>query len=121
MSSERFDHLLSLIRSKIEKEYKVGPPISAEERLAATLRYLGSGDLKQSTSYQYKIGKYTINAIIDEVCDAIWESLADFVKTPTTSQDWENVKDFDEIWNMPHCLGAVDGKHIPSRHLPAQS
>ena len=115
MSSERFDHLLSLIRSKIEKEYKVGPPISAEERLAATLRYLGSGDLKQSTSYQYKIGKYTINGIIDEVCDAIWESLADFVKTPTTSQDWENIiKDFDEIWNMPHCLGAVDGKHIPN-------
>ena len=99
---------------KDRKKYKVRPPISAEERLAATLRYLGSGDSNQSTSYQYKIGKYTTNGIIDEVCDAIWESLADFVKT-TTSQDWENIiKDFDEIWNMPHCLGAVDGKHIPN-------
>ena len=44
MSPEQFDHLLSLIRPKIEKEYKVRPPISAEERLAATLRYLASGD-----------------------------------------------------------------------------
>ena len=87
MSPERFDHLLSLIRQKIEKEYKVRLPISAEERLAATLRYLASGDSKQSISYQYKMGKSTINGIIDEVCDAIWESLADFVKTPTTPQD----------------------------------
>ena len=67
MSPERFDHLLSLIRPKIEKEYKVRPPISAEERLAATLRYLASGDSKQSISYQYKMGKSTINGIIDEV------------------------------------------------------
>ena len=38
MSPERFDHLLSsLIRPKIEKRYKVCPPISTEERLAATL------------------------------------------------------------------------------------
>ena len=43
------------------------------------------------------MGKSTINGVIDEVCDTIWESLADFVKTPTTPQDWENViKDFDE-------------------------
>ena len=59
------------------------------------------------------MGKSTINGIIDEVCDAIWESLADFVKTPTNPQDWENIfNDFDEIWNMPHCLEAIDGKHI---------
>ena len=44
MSRKRFDHLLSLIRPKIEKEYKVCPPISAEEQLAVTLRY----DSKQS-------------------------------------------------------------------------
>ena len=62
------------------------------------------------------MGKSTITGIIDEVCDAIWESLADFVKTPTTPQDWENIiKDFDEIWNMSHCLGAIDGKHIAMR------
>ena len=61
MSPERFDHLLSLIRPKTEKEYKVRPPISAEERLSATLRYLATGDSKQSISYQYKMGKSTIN------------------------------------------------------------
>ena len=59
------------------------------------------------------MGKSTINRIIDEVCDAIWYSLTDFVKIPTTPQDWENInKDFDEIWNIPHSSGAIDGKHI---------
>ena len=33
MSPERFDHLLGLMRPKIEKEYKVLPSMSAEERL----------------------------------------------------------------------------------------
>ena len=62
------------------------------------------------------MGKSTINVIIDEVCEAIWESLTDFVKTPTTPQNWENIiKNFDEIWNMRYCLGAIDGKHIAMR------
>ena len=56
MSPERFDHLLSLIRPKIEKEHNVRPPISAEEPFAATRRYLASDDSKQSISYQQKIG-----------------------------------------------------------------
>ena len=50
LAPERFDNLLSLIRPKItkinEKEYKVRTPISAEGRLAVTLRYLASGDSK---------------------------------------------------------------------------
>ena len=87
MSPEQFDHLLSLIRPNIEKEHKVCSPILAEERLAGTFRYLASGDSKQSISYQYKMGKSTINGIIDEVCDTIWESPADFVKTPTTPRN----------------------------------
>ena len=42
--------------------------------------------------------KSTINVIIDEVCGAVWESLVNFVKTPATPQNWENIiKDFDEI------------------------
>ena len=113
MSPERFDHLLNLIRPKIEKQYKVCAPIPAEEILEATRQHLVSGDSKQSISYQLKIGKSTMNGIIDESCDAIWESLNEYVKTPITMQDWENiVKDFDEIWNMLHCLRAIDGKHI---------
>ena len=43
-------------------------------------------------------------------------SLADFVKTPPTTQDWENIiKDIDVIRDMPHCLAAIDRRHIAMR------
>lgn len=32
---------------------------------------------------------------------------------PSTTADWMNIADtFDKMWNFPHCLGALDGKHI---------
>jgi hypothetical protein len=32
---------------------------------------------------------------------------------PKTEEEWKCIaKDFDDKWNFPHCLGAVDGKHI---------
>jgi hypothetical protein len=32
---------------------------------------------------------------------------------PKTSQEWLTIaKGFEELWNFPHCLGALDGKHI---------
>lgn len=34
-------------------------------------------------------------------------------QTPTTESEWRAIsKDFADKWNFPHCLGAVDGKHI---------
>ena len=33
--------------------------------------------------------------------------------SPRTSDDWKrNVKDFENIWNLPHYSGAIDGKHV---------
>jgi hypothetical protein len=32
---------------------------------------------------------------------------------PTTVDDWIKIeKEFADKWNMPHCIGALDGKHI---------
>lgn len=32
---------------------------------------------------------------------------------PTTEYEWEKIADsFQEKWNFPNCLGAVDGKHV---------
>ena len=68
--------------------YKIYPLIAAEEQFAATLQYLASGDSKQSKKFQYKMGKSTINGIIDEACYAFWDSVAVFVNIPRTAYDW---------------------------------
>ena len=55
-----------------------------------------------------------IATFIPQVCQAIIEVLQDEVLyCPTTQEEWLQVeKTFSERWNLPHCLGAIDGKHI---------
>ena len=51
---------------------------------------------------------------ISEVCDAIWRSLnTEYLKAPTTEQEWLNIEEgFNGTWDFPHCIGAIDGKHV---------
>ncbi|XP_050311340.1 uncharacterized protein LOC126746961 [Anthonomus grandis grandis] len=48
-----------------------------------------------------------------EVCNAIIELLADYIKIPLTRDEWEKVaNDFGAKWQFWNCLGAIDGKHV---------
>ncbi|KAL4720866.1 hypothetical protein ACJJTC_016547 [Scirpophaga incertulas] len=48
-----------------------------------------------------------------QVCAAIINALKDNVKIPGNSRDWKNISDdFNNLWNFPHCVGAIDGKHV---------
>lgn len=64
-------------------------------------------------SYVFMRGETTIGKIVNETCDVIWQILrAVYMKQPTTN-DWLHISSqFLEKWNIPNCLGAIDGKHI---------
>ena len=47
MSSEKFEHLSSLLRDQIARKHHIRQPIPPEERLAVTLRYLATGNTKR--------------------------------------------------------------------------
>ena len=35
------------------------------------------------------------------------------MQVPATESDWQHIADgFFTKWNFPHCIGALDGKHI---------
>ena len=118
MSPNRFDHLLELVKPMITKKNAVRAPIPPDERLAITLRFLASGESQTSLSYYFKIGKATVCGIVKEACEAIWTPLQDYVPPLQTPEDWLNIsRDFESKWNMPHCIGAIDGKHIAIKAL----
>ena len=108
MSKERFDHLLGLLREKITKrDTYMREAISAEERLVITLRYLSAGMSQQTFCDNFRVGWTT-------VCVAIYDVLCPiYMNCPPTEKDWKHITDdFEELWDMPHILGAIDGKHI---------
>ena len=115
MSPERFSHLLSLVGPSISREItKLRKPISAGERLAITLRYLVTGDSMQTISFSYRVGHSTVCGIIDDTCDALWDVLAtEYLRRPMSPEEWKLVsEEFKEKWNFPHCVCAIDGKHV---------
>ncbi|KAK4872529.1 hypothetical protein RN001_014558 [Aquatica leii] len=66
-----------------------------------------------SLYYAYRISLTMVSNIIRETTAAIWNALESIVFIKCEESRWCQVAaDFDEKWNFPHCLGAIDGKHV---------
>jgi len=64
-----------------------------------------------SMAYAYRIGRSTVSQIVSETCDALWEALQDELFQPS-EENWKKVAKFDDRWQFPHCISAIDGKHV---------
>ena len=72
MDCATFEELVMLVTPTLQKKCKrLRKPLSVEEKLACTLRYLATGESFSSLQYQFRISKSTISLFIPEVCDAI--------------------------------------------------
>ncbi|XP_055910884.1 uncharacterized protein LOC129945249 [Eupeodes corollae] len=115
MDCKQFDHLLSLVAPHIQKQdTNMRRSISAGEGLALTLRYLATGENFRSLQYLFRIPATTISTTIPHVLDAIYKVLVDeYLQAPKTQEARNAIaNDFNEIWQFPNCIGAVDGKHV---------
>ena len=115
MCPESFEYLLQLVGPVIVKQNtKMREPISAAERLTMTVHYLAYGESQQSLSFSYRMGASTVSMIVYETCTAIWEALHSiYLRPPSCSADWKRIaEDFYNQWNLPHCVRAIDGKHV---------
>lgn len=113
MNANIFEDLFSIVGPGIEKQLCVREPISARTRLEICLRYLASGDSMKSVGYAFRVAPNTVSHIVHEVCFEIWNKLKDIVLSLPSKDEWIKIaKDFEKMWNFPHCLGAIDGKHI---------
>ena len=60
------------------------------------------------------MGKSTICVLVRDVCSTIWEALSpEYVRMPFNAAEWLSVsRQYEQVWNFPNCLGAIDGKHV---------
>lgn len=113
MSRRKFDQLLHLIGPDISHNSTHVLPIDPIKRLAMTLRYLATGNSFTSISHSYRTHKSTVNGIVYEVCIALWNHLNALYLAYPNEANWMSIaKQFDDQWNFPGCIGAIDGKHI---------
>ena len=84
------------------------------EKLALTVRYLATGESYTSLSCQFRVGRSTISKFLPEVCRAIQDEFTrEYLRCPTTPDEWKELEmEFRIRWNVPHALGALDGKHV---------
>ena len=102
MDEGQFDFLVGKRTVKIIKEDTVMRPcIKPHEIVCVALCYLASGEVD-------------IN-----VCSTVIELLGpDLLNTPRSKEKWLEISNkFEERWNFPNGLGAVDGKHIVMEQL----
>lgn len=84
MSSKDFEFLVTLIGPKISwQDTNYINFISIPERLALTLHYLAGGDSYNSLMLLFRISIPSISKNVPEVCEAVLDSLKDWVKIRT--------------------------------------
>nr|CAI5835974.1 unnamed protein product [Callosobruchus analis] len=105
--------LLSIVEKDIKKQDTfMRESISAEHKLNVTLRFLATEETYRSLMYNTRIHESIISKFVPEVCTAIYKHLKGKY-TPRTAEEWLKVaEDYEEKWNFPHCIGALDGRHI---------
>ncbi|XP_068244045.1 putative nuclease HARBI1 [Palaemon carinicauda] len=114
MDRESFDKLLDLVRPYIIKGNTVMRcAISPFERHSITLRFLATGNTFEDLKFLSAISPQAIGGIVIDTCTAINTCLQSYIKMPQTAEERKELSnDFNKHWNIPHCVGALDGKHV---------
>ncbi|KAJ8939618.1 hypothetical protein NQ318_012341 [Aromia moschata] len=120
MSKRTFQTLVEIIKPEISKrDTNYRKAVSAEERLLITLRYLATGDSYRALTYYFMRGLTTISNIIATTTEAIWTVLQPKYMSTPTPEKWTSIADrYYTLWNIPNCLGSLDGKHFRIKRLP---
>ncbi|CAG9124613.1 unnamed protein product [Plutella xylostella] len=118
MSIESFEKLLNLLEnSSLPKcNTNMRKCITTKMKLATCLRFLITGSIFKSLGYSYRMGFSTVRSIVHETCQVIWNVLRPSIMPKPTREKWTRIAmEFDEKWNFPNCIGAIDGKHFRIR------
>ncbi|XP_063216135.1 uncharacterized protein LOC134527401 [Bacillus rossius redtenbacheri] len=116
MDAKTFEALLNIMGPHLIKNSR-RTPLPPQVRLAMTLRYLATGETMQSIAGAFNCGRATVCIIVNDTCQRLWTVLApQYVNRPVSHEEWLKIaSDFEDKWNLPHCVGIVDCRHVSVR------
>ena len=117
MTPELFNLIEARIARHIRKQdTNCRRALEPGHKLAVTLHYLATGNTFRSLAFSFRLPHNTISTFVPQVIEAIIEEFSSEIALPDTPDRWIDLsKDFERQWNLPHCIGALDGKHIAIR------
>lgn len=63
--------------------------------------------------FEFYRGISTISGIIADTAEKLWTVLQPRYMALPAIEQWKGISErYYELWNMPNCLGSIDGKHI---------
>ena len=115
MPSELFQELEQRITAELQRERTwMRDPRSQVGSHPQT-----TGDSYTTLQYAFRVASSTINKFVPEVCDTMIRAYRDQVMQCPHSQRTSCRSSLSSAsvfqWNIPHALGALDGKHIQIR------
>ena len=83
-----------------------------KKTLRVTLSYLCTSDSQVTYGPKHKISPTTMGNL-DHFGNLSGKMLCPFIKAPTSKKEWlDNAIEFDNRWDFPHSLGALDVNYI---------
>lgn len=80
---------------------------------------MATGESFVSLSLYFERGETTVGEIVKQTTKVIWDVLNETYMPVPTSEGWKQIADrFETLWNLPNCVGALDGKHIRIEKFP---
>ncbi|XP_054826090.1 uncharacterized protein LOC129323587 [Eublepharis macularius] len=112
MSKSTFIELVEALRPRLHRQTtSLRVPISVERKVAVSVWWLASGTSYQVASDLFGIGKSTVASAVVEFCLAVELELLS--KTVVFGAAIGQIMDGFRKLGFPHCVGAIDGTHIP--------
>ena len=88
-------------------------PLSVEEKLVYTFRFLATSESYSSFQYQFRTSKGTIPLFTPKVCSAIYIALRGIYLSFPKTEEWLKISnDIYMYWQFPNVIGALDRKYI---------
>ncbi|XP_037553127.1 protein ANTAGONIST OF LIKE HETEROCHROMATIN PROTEIN 1 [Nematolebias whitei] len=115
MSEQSFIYVCNKLRPALERQHSTFRQcVSLKKRVAIALWKLATGSEYRSVGHLFGVSITTVCRCVQEFCAAAETLLVpEQIRFPDEEKFREMALYIENRWGLPHCVGAIDGSHIP--------